>query len=112
MPLYLKSADILLIPNIGVTDESISYTSPLKMFEYMASSVPIIASDMPSIREVLNENNAFFVEPNNAKALANGIEKLLGDKNFSSRLVQKSLEDVKKYTWDEYAKKILNFIET
>ncbi|MFC1615495.1 glycosyltransferase, partial [Patescibacteria group bacterium] len=52
IPKYLKCADILLLPNIPISEESISETSPIKMFEYMAVKRPIIASNMTSIREV------------------------------------------------------------
>ena len=44
---------------------------------YMASKRPIVASDLPTIREILNEENAILVEPGNPKALAEGIEKVL-----------------------------------
>ncbi len=110
-PYYLKSADVLLLPNVAISEESVKFTSPIKMFEYMASGVPIVASDLPSIREVLNENNSFLVEPGNVDRLLFGIKKLLEGKDFSSKISTKAKEDVKKYTWDEYAKKILNFIE-
>lgn len=111
IPSYLKSADILLLPNTSVTNESVNYTSPIKMFEYMASGVPIIASNLPSMREVLNSNNSFLVEPDNSQLIISGIKKILNDKDFSDKLARRSLEDVKKYTWDEYAAKILNFIK-
>lgn len=110
IPRYLKSADVLLLPNIATTKESVNYTSPIKMFEYMASGVPIIASNLPSIREILNKKNSFLVEPNNPKAIVGGIEKLLSDSIFAENIAGSAKKDVKKYTWDEYAKKILNFI--
>lgn len=110
IPSYLKSADILLLPNTSQTEESVSFTSPIKMFEYMASGVPIIASNLPSLRAVLNEQNALLVEPDNAAALLKAIEKILVDNNFAQNIGRKAKEDVKKYTWNEYAKKILNFI--
>lgn len=110
IPKYLKSADVLLLPNIATTEESISYTSPIKMFEYMASGVPILASSLPSIREVLSEENSFLIEQNNPNALAMGIEKLLNDKVFAEHISHNAEKDVKKYTWDAYAQKILDFI--
>src|SRR3989344_1397619 len=55
IPYYLKAADCAILT--GKRSESISekYTSPLKMFEYMASGCPIVAQDLPSFREILNE---------------------------------------------------------
>lgn len=110
VPRYLKAADVLLLPNIAATKESINYTSPIKMFEYMAADRPIIASDLPSLREVLNEDNALIVPPGRPEALARGIERILTDGSLARRISGQALIDVKKYTWDEYAKKILNFL--
>jgi glycosyltransferase involved in cell wall biosynthesis len=111
IPFYLKSADILVLPNSGKEDISRFYTSPMKLFEYMASGVPIVASDLPSIREVLNENNSLLVEADNATQLAKGIKRILQDTGFACRISKQAKEDVQKYTWDKRAFIILNFIK-
>lgn len=108
VPALIKSADALLLPNIPVTKESSIYTSPIKMFEYMASGVPIVASDLPSIREVLNDKNAILVKSGDANALLNGIEVAL-DGRMKERAIR-AREEVKKYTWKKRAWKILDFI--
>lgn len=110
IPKYLQSADILLLPNSAKSEESVKYTSPIKMFEYLASGVPIVASNLPSLREVLNEKNSLLVAPDSPGALASGIEKLLNDTSLSKTLAHQAKEDVQKYTWDEYARKILHFV--
>ncbi len=53
VPLYLAAADLAVLPNRATPEISAKYTSPLKAFEYMASGLPIVASDLPSLREVL-----------------------------------------------------------
>jgi glycosyltransferase involved in cell wall biosynthesis len=59
----LGRADILVLPN-PASAISTRYTSPLKLFEYMAAARAIIASDLPSIREVLtHESTALLVAP-------------------------------------------------
>lgn len=112
IPLYLKSADVLILPNSAITEESMHHTSPIKMFEYMASGVPIVASNLPSIREVLNTDNAFLAEPDAPQSVAGEIKKVFENPLTAKEKADQALEDVKKYTWDEYAKKIINFIQS
>lgn len=108
VPKYLAAADVLVLPNIkkGLFE----YTSPLKLFEYMASGRPIVASDLPSIREILSEENAVLVEPGNPEALAEGIKRVLDDKELANKISQKAREDIIQYTWHNRAKMILKFI--
>ncbi len=109
IPKYLKAFDILTMPSPW-TDFFAYYTSPLKLFEYMASKRPIVSSDLPSIREILNENNAILVKPNNPETLAKGIKKVLQNPELADKISKQAFEDVKEYTWKKRAKKILEFI--
>lgn len=102
IPFYLKSANVLVLPNSAKSDVSKLYTSPMKLFEYMASGVPIVASDLPSIREILNEGNSTLVEADNTKALANGIKIALNKDGI------KAMNDAKEFSWD---KRILNIFK-
>jgi len=110
IPYYLKAADVLVIPNKKGDSISEKYTSPLKMFEYMASQRPIVASDLPSIREVLNENNAVLVEPSNPQSLAQGMKIVLSDSILAQHISQRALRDVQPYTWEKRAGGIVGFI--
>lgn len=112
IPYYLKVADVLVLPNSAKEKISRLWTSPMKMFEYMTSRRPIVASDLPSIREVLNENNAVLTQPDNPRLLANAITNVLANKDFSNKLSQRAYADVGQYDWFKRAKKILNFINT
>src|SRR3989338_7168842 len=47
IPFWLRAADILVLPNTAIEDISKYYTSPMKLFEYMASGRPIVPSDLP-----------------------------------------------------------------
>ncbi len=111
IPSFLRAADALILPNSAKEAISVSYTSPLKLFEYMASRKPIIASDLPSIREVLNERNSILVKPDDAEALAGGIKKALEDVAFSDRISQTAFENAREYTWRKRAAKIIRFIQ-
>ncbi len=107
VPIYLKAADVLVLPNSAKDVISMYYTSPLKLFEYMASKRPIVASNLPSIREILNEDNAVLVEPDDPEALAQGIDRVLKDQRLASKVGQKAHEDVMDYTWEKRAERIL-----
>jgi len=111
IPHYLKTADVLVLPNSAKTDISNLYTSPLKLFEYLAAGRPMVASDLPSLREVLNQNNSILVEPDDAEALAAGINFALQNVEFSVKISKQSLIDAQKYTWRQRAKNIVDFID-
>ena len=104
VPLFLKASDILVIPNSSKYEISVKYTSPLKLFEYMASKRPIIASDLPSIREVVNENEVLFVRPDDEKDIMLKVEQLINSRELQNKLVKNAYKLVKKYTWNERAK--------
>jgi len=110
IPMYLKSADILILPNSGTQDISRLYTSPLKLFEYMASGVPIVASDVESLSEVLDESCAFFFEADNVDALAQKIMHALSNAEESGEKALVAKDIVKDYSWKMRAKKILDFV--
>ena len=83
IPNFLMSADALVLPNSAKPKISSLYTSPLKLFQYMASSVPIVASDLPSIREILTDETAFWFAPDDENALARQIEYVLAHRRSS-----------------------------
>lgn len=111
IPLYLKAADLLVLPNSAKEEISKHWTSPMKMFEYMASKRPIVASDLPSLREVLNEKNAILIKPDDNKRLAQAIKSILKKPQAYAKISAQTYQDVQGYTWIERSKRILNFIE-
>ena len=108
VPCWIRACDVVTIP-WPWTEFSAYFTSPLKLFEYMAAGVPIVATDLPSIREVLRHGeNAWLVPPGDPKALAEGIRYLLENPELSQKLAKQAREDVKQYTWKSRASKILS----
>lgn len=105
---YLMSADILVIPNSATEHISKYNTSPLKLFEYMASGVPILASDLPSMREVLSEESAVFVRPDDPASLAEGIRGVIRDPGQAEQKAIRARTDVNKYTWKARAANIVH----
>ncbi len=107
VPYYLSAADVLVIPNSAKSEDARVYTSPMKLFEYMTSGKPIVASDVPSLREVLSEECAILIPPNDSEALAQGISWALGSTELSARLGSTAQQLVLAYSWDKRAENIL-----
>lgn len=109
VPGYIKALDVCAMPFPWTKHYAYSM-SPLKMFEYMASKKPIVATDLPTIREILNEDNAVLVKPSDPKALAEGIRRVLEDEEFAKKIAEKAYEDVQQYSWEKRAGRILEFL--
>ena len=77
----------------------------------MAAGKPIVASALPSIKEILNQTNAVLVSPDSPSSLVQGIKQVIDDKNLSDRLSKQTLTDVQNYTWDKRAQNILTAIQ-
>lgn len=111
IPAWLRAASVLVLPNSAREAISERYTSPLKLFEYMASGTPIVASDLPSLREVLSEENAALVVPDEPSALAKAVDAVLHDAQASVR-AQKAAVDVARFSWPRRATSILAWMIT
>ncbi|MBD3282457.1 MAG: glycosyltransferase [Candidatus Portnoybacteria bacterium] len=110
IPYYLRAADCLILTGTRKSKVSKKYTSPIKLFEYMTAKKPIIASNLPSFKEILNQENATFTEPDNPMDIAKKIKQILNNKELSQKLSEKAYNDAKQHTWDNRADKILKFI--
>lgn len=107
IPRFLAAADVLLFPNTAGTQESISHTSPLKLFEYMAAGRPIVASDLPSVRDILSEETAFFVVPGSAVSLVRGVREALAG---GTARAESALQESYRHTWEQHARTVADFI--
>lgn len=109
IPKLQAAADILVIPNTAKGDLSSKFTSPLKVFSSMASKVPIVASDIPSLREVLNDTNASFFEADNSEALARKLQAVASDPKAAEK-ARMAREGVEEMAWYNRAQSIVNFV--
>ena len=113
MPIYQSAADVLLMPyERTVTTSSGGNTaeicSPMKMFEYMASGRAILSSDLPVLREVLDETKAVFCPLEQTEAWKSALGGLLADPQRRQALAQNARAAVEQYSWVERAKLALN----
>lgn len=107
VPLWIHACDVVTIP-WPRTRFSEHMTSPLKLFEYMAAGVPIVASDLSSLREVLADGeNSLLVEPGDPHALGEAIDLLLEDRSLGERLARQAAADVQAYTWHARSAQVL-----
>lgn len=109
---WLKAADLLVLTGDPKSDIARFYTSPLKLFEYMASGRPIIATDIPSFRDILNEQNACLTTASTGEEFASTIIGVLDNPNRAVSISGQAKKDSRKYDWEERAKNILDFIKT
>jgi len=110
VPLWLRSADCLVLPNTAKEDISKFYTSPMKLFEYMASGVPIVASDLPSVRQVVDDSMVWFFAPDDTGSLAGAIRRAVDEKDESAKKVSLARSAVMQYSWERRAKNVLGFL--
>lgn len=110
------SCDVLIAPfqkRIAVTSEGKSdiarWTSPLKIFEYMASGKPILCSDLPVLREVLDhERTALLLPPDDADAWAAALQRLASDRELGRRLGAAARDRFMEcHTWQMRARAVL-----
>lgn len=106
IPLYQKSADILLAPYSSRCN-TLNWMSPIKIFEYMASKVPIIASDLSRIKEICNNDECLIFKADEPLDLSIKINKILEDLGLQKELIENAYNKVKMYTYSIRCKKII-----
>jgi len=112
VPLYLSAFDVCAMPH-PFTEQFAYYTSPLKLFEYMAASRPIVASDLPGWSDVVqHDETALLVAPGDVGALAEALRRLRDNPDLREQLGRNARERVMQhYTWATRAEAIRAHIE-
>ena len=109
LPDNQSAADVLVLTGDPSSATARFYTSPLKLFTYMASGIPIIAADLPSFRDVLSEREVFFFEPN-ATELAEAILFAIAHPEDASGRASAARQKVQAFSWAERARAISAFV--
>jgi glycosyltransferase involved in cell wall biosynthesis len=115
----LAGYDLALAPYAAVVrgaqtpeHESLAdWMSRLKIFVYMAGGLPIVTSDLPVLREILEPaRDACMTPPGDAEALARAVRELARDPEQRLRLALSAHERLGAYTWENRAARILEFL--
>jgi len=116
LPLYQAASDVLLMPyqrRVAAvsTADIASFFSPMKMFEYMAANRLIVSSDLPVLREILDETNAVLCPPDDTEAWCEAINRARNDPSWAEKIAEKARSDVERYTWRNRVRRILSSID-
>gem|GEM_PF-162414 len=111
IPLWLAAADVLLLLGTRENPYSFFSTSPMKLFEYMASKRPILAARTPAIESIVSEGEVYFYEPDDAGSLVEKVSYILNNPDEAVVKAEAAYELSKKYEWSKRAGDILRFIE-
>jgi glycosyltransferase involved in cell wall biosynthesis len=100
---YFDTAQILVSPRVR------GQNTPMKIFSYLDSGKALLATDLPTHTQVLDQEIALLVPPT-AEGIANGIEGLLKDKSLRETLAGRARERIRQeYCFEAYQRKLLNF---
>jgi glycosyltransferase involved in cell wall biosynthesis len=99
---WVASADVVVMP-IQDTSPNHRFTTPNKLFEALASGVPVVASDLPGMAGIVRQVDAgVLVDPADPRSIADGIRRLLDappDERAVRRAAIKHAAD-DRYTWE------------
>jgi glycosyltransferase involved in cell wall biosynthesis len=102
---YLGQADLLISPRTkGVN-------TPMKIYSYLGSGIPVIATDIPSHTQVLNGSNACLVDTT-ADSIAQGVNRIVNDPDYAAQVAGQAVKDAdKKYSFDAYRKQLVTIYQ-
>jgi glycosyltransferase involved in cell wall biosynthesis len=112
LPLYQAAADVLLLPYGQKVEASsggdiAAFTNPLKMFEYLASGRAILASNLPILREVLNQDNAIILPGQNVEEWVAALERLYRSPKQREALAKAARETAARFSWEKRAENLM-----
>ncbi|MBM7556940.1 glycosyltransferase [Halanaerobacter jeridensis] len=108
---YLKMMKIGMVP---LADSFFNryLTSPMKIFNYFSHGIPVIGTDLPTIREIVTDKCGLFYEHDRIDQLVYAINKLDSSEEVYNKFSNNVVERAKELLWDERGKKILDFINS
>jgi len=113
IPAIISSSIASLIPKNSIGDRSKTGLSPLKLYEALACSTPVVVTDFPGQAELVRETEAGIVIPErDPHALAKAVAALVGDRARASRMGRLGYEAViANHSWKTRAHDTLEILE-
>lgn len=107
VPSILCASDVLVFP-APASDHPyfLRDTSPLKLFEYLASGKPIVCADIPPVRDAVDEQSVQFVQPGDVPGIAQAVESAAAENSDTRAAKRKELATW--YSWQNRMKRILD----
>ncbi|MDB9345980.1 glycosyltransferase family 4 protein [Nodularia spumigena CS-586/05] len=98
---HIHASDMILAPLMPSDRNLLQGCCPLKILEGMATGVPVIASDLPVVRELGEDSEHFLlVKPGSAKAIKDAVLQLHHHPELATKLAQNARQRIEKYyTW-------------
>lgn len=86
------------------------YFSPLKVYEYMAAGLPVVASRVGDLSELIQDGvDGFLVPPGDPAALAAALDRLRSDRGLRTRMGSAArLKVLRSHTWDMVVRRMLD----
>jgi glycosyltransferase involved in cell wall biosynthesis len=111
VPLFLTKADCLLLP-LGNNVQSRFFTSPIKLFEYAASNVPMIITRQPTTVSLIQDGvHALMAEPDSPEDLAKAVQHVMKNYDLGKKLAKNAKKWVTQYSANAHALNYEEFIQ-
>ncbi|MDB9300323.1 glycosyltransferase family 4 protein [Halorubrum ezzemoulense] len=100
-------ADICVLP-LSDRIDNFRYTYPIKLFEYLAMGQPIVATRLPGIAEVVeDEKHGLLVEPDESEAFADAIQRIYTDDTLRENLSENARDRANDFDWETIHEQVL-----
>jgi glycosyltransferase involved in cell wall biosynthesis len=107
---YQLAADVL-ISYYTSKDHLVEFNYPQKLNEYLSTRNPIVTPDFEATRDIINDRNVFFAQPDNPESLAAVIKNIVSNKESAAKISNQAFEDSKGLTFESKTRDLIDFIE-
>ena len=108
---FMTAAEVLIVPSRNAGRMPV--VAHTKLYEYLAAGRPIVASNLPAIaEEVTDGKDVILVAPDDPKALAEGIRRVLDDSVLADSLAEGARRRARDFTWSARAERLIGVFES